>query len=81
MVDLKRLCVLEKKLDLALDLVTKTKHEIKEELDFLRRSHYRDMKDRWQFNKDIGHPVTGIHKPSDQLLFDVFYYEDDKDAC
>lgn len=76
MVDLQRVLVLEKKLDVLLDLVNKTKHEIKDELDFLRRSHYRDMKDRYQFSKDLGHPVTGDVKPNDDLLFNVFYYNE-----
>jgi hypothetical protein len=61
MVDMKRLKVLETKLSLLLDLASK----IKDEVDFIRRSHYRDMKDKWQFSKDIGHPVTGDVTPEE----------------
>lgn len=69
MVDLKRLRVVEAKHRLLCEELNK----VAEELDFLRRSHYRDMKDQW--STDRVNPVTGSHKPSDELLFQVFYYD------
>lgn len=51
----KELLVCKKKLSILFDLL----RQEQERLEFLERSHYRDMKDRWQFSKDFGHPVTG----------------------
>ncbi len=75
MVDLKRLKLVEAKHRILCEELSK----VREELDFLRRSHYRDMKDQWASDKV--NPVTGNHRPSDELLFQVFYYEGDRDAC
>lgn len=75
MVDLKRLKLVEAKHKLLCEMLS----EVRKELDFLRRSHYRDMKDQWA--SQSVHPVTGNLKPNDQLLFEVFYYEDDNNAC
>ena len=75
MVDLKRLKLVEAKHRILCEELSK----VREELDFLRRSHYRDMKDQWALQSV--NPVTGNYKPSDELLFEVFYYGDDKDAC
>jgi len=52
MVDLKKLDALEKEVI-----------ALKEEISFLRRSHYRDLDDWKQFAKDLGNPVTGNYKP------------------
>ena len=75
MVDLKRLKLVETKHRILCEELSK----VREELDFLRRSHYRDMKDQWASDKV--NPVTGKYRPSNELLFQVFYYEDDKSAC
>ena len=61
MVDLKRLKVVEAKLRIARDLVVNLEREV----DFLKESHYRDMRDKWQYAKDIGHPVTGRVSPEE----------------
>ena len=62
----KELVVCKKKLEILSDLLFKTR----EQVNFLERSMYRDMKDRWQFAKDLGHPVTGNITPdeSSELL-------------
>jgi hypothetical protein len=71
MVDLKRLKLVETKHRILCEELSK----VREELDSLRRSHYRDMKDQW--SSQCVNPVTGNYKPSDQLLFEVFYYDQD----
>lgn len=68
MVDIKRLSVLEAKCKLYEDLIGK----LKQEIVFIKNSHYRDIKDRWQYLKDLNHPVTGNLSPDDLLLFNVF---------
>ena len=62
----KELLVCRKKIELLSDLIRKERDRI----DSLERSHYRDMRDRWQFSKDTGHPVTGNVSPeeSSELL-------------
>jgi hypothetical protein len=70
MVDLKRLKIVETKHRILCEELSK----VAEELDFLRRSHYRDMKDQW--SSGVVHPVTGGYKPNDTLLFEVFYYDE-----
>jgi hypothetical protein len=49
MVDLKRLDLLEAKIKTVKELLSNIEYE----LDFLRNSHYRDMRDKWQFDKDL----------------------------
>ena len=70
MVDLKRLKLVETKHRILCEELSK----VREELDSLRRSHYRDMKDQWA--SQSVNPVTGTHQPNDELLFQVFYYEE-----
>ena len=62
----KELLVCRKKIEVLSDLLRKEMDRI----DVLERSYYRDMKDRWQFAKDLGHPVTGniTPKESSELL-------------
>ena len=30
----------------------------------------------YKYRKNQNHPVTGTHQPNDELLFQVFYYEE-----
>lgn len=55
----KELLGCKKKLSIIFDLLSKEQ----ERLDFLERSHYRDMRDRWSYAKD--HPVTGSVTPQE----------------
>jgi hypothetical protein len=57
----KELLVCKKKIEILSNMLKKEK----ERFDFIERSYYRDMKDKWQFSKDLGHPVTGGVTPEE----------------
>lgn len=46
--------------------------ELEKQIAVLKRSYYRDMRDKWQFSKDIGHPVNGTLHPleAEQIFFE-----------